>query len=318
MAIMTTDMRGADRLNRAYTGIPTFLRADHAPDPLALEGGIAVLGVPFDEGSPFMPGARFGPRSIREHSLRFGPSGIVDFATGQTWLRKMIAERRIADLGDVDVRTADPDSTMAALTGTIRAIRGARAMPLVLGGDHTVTYPVLRGYDEPIHVVQLDAHLDYGQEPDGMVWTNGQGFRMAYALPNVQSLTMIGIRSPRGKLEDFQRAKAEDVAIATMPDWRARGPEGVIAHIPAGAPAYVSIDIDVFDMSLIPGCVSGEPGGPDWDMVRATLLAIATRLDVVGFDLVEVNPMLDVGTGATSYLGALTAASFLGFVTGAD
>lgn len=315
---MTTDMRGTGRVNRAYTGIPTFLRADYAPDPQALDGGVAVLGAPFDEGSPFMPGARFGPRSIREHSLRFGPSGIVDFATGQTWLRRVMAEHRIADLGDVDVRTADPDATMAGLTETVRAVRAARAMPLVLGGDHTITYPVLRGYDEPVHVVQLDAHLDYGQEPDGMVWTNGQGFRMAHALPNVQSLTMIGIRSPRGKLEDFQRAKAEGVVIATMPDWRTKGPEGVIAHVPAGAPAYVSIDIDVFDMSLIPGCVSGEPGGPDWDMVRATLLAVAARLDVVGFDLVEVNPMLDVGTGATSYLGALTAASFLGFVTGAD
>ena len=314
---MSTDMRGAGRVNRAYSGIPSFLRADLATlDDLAAD--VAVLGVPYDEGSPFMPGSRFGPRSIREHSLRFGPAGIVDFDSGQTWLRRVMAEGRIADLGDVDVRTADPEATMAALTDTVRAIRRAKAMPLVLGGDHTVSYPVLRGYEEPIHVVQLDAHLDYGQEPDGMVWTNGQGFRMAMDLPHVQSLTMLGIRSPRGKLEDFQRAKAAGVTIATMPDWRAKGPEGVIAHIPAGAPAYVSIDIDVFDMSLIPGCVSGEPGGPDWDMVRATLLAIAGRLNVVGFDLVEVNPMLDVGTGATSYLGALTAASFLGFVTGPD
>lgn len=315
---MITGRPGTGRVNRAYAGIPTFLRADYAPDVDQLEATVAVLGVPFDEGSPFMPGARFAPRSIREHSLRFGPAGIVDFATGETWLRRLLAERRIVDLGDIDVRTADPETTMAALTETVRAIRGHGAMPLVLGGDHTISYPVLRGYDEPIHIVQLDAHLDYGEEPAGMVWTNGQGFRLAHGLPHVQSLTMIGIRSPRGKLEDFERARADGATIATMPVWRDRGPEGVIAHIPDGAPCYVSIDADVYDMSLIPGCVSGEPGGPSWDEVRATLMAIARRCRVVGFDFVEVNPLLDVGTGATSYLGALTAASFLGFVTGAD
>lgn len=314
---MTTDMRGTGRVNRGYAGIPSFLRADLASlDDLTAE--IAVLGVPYDEGSPFMPGSRFAPRSIREHSLRFGATGISDFVTGQTWLRRLMAEHRIADLGDIDIRTADPDTTFAALTDTIRAVRAKGAMPLVLGGDHTITYPVIRGYDEPVHVIMLDSHLDYGEEPPGMVWTNGQGFRLAHALPHVESLTMIGIRSPRGRLEDFERARASGATIATMPEWRAKGPEGVVEHLPQGAPAYVSIDIDVFDMSLIPGCVSGEPGGPGWDEVRATLMAIARRSKVIGFDLVEVNPLLDVGTGATSYLGALTAASFLGFITGAD
>ena len=315
---MSTDMRGQGRINRAYTGIPTFLRADYAASLDGLAAEVAVIGVPYDEGSPFQPGARFGPRAIREQSLRFGATGICDYETGQTWLLRLMAERRIADLGDIDIRTADPEGTFAGLTETVRAVRAKGAMPLGIGGDHTVTYPVIRGYDEPVHVIMLDSHLDYGQEPEDMVWTNGQGFRMAHDLPHVRGMTMIGIRSPRGKLADFRRAQYNGVTIATMPAWRAQGPEGVVAHIPQGAPVYVSIDIDVYDMSLIPGCVSGEPGGPGWDEVRATLLAIAGRCRVVGFDLVEVNPMLDVGTGATSYLGALTAASFLGFVTGAD
>ena len=100
----------------------------------------------------------------------------------------------------------------------------------------------------------------------------------------------------------------------TMPAWRSKGPDGVIAHIPEGAACYVSIDVDVYDMPLVPGCVSGEPDGPTYDDVRATLHAIARRFRIVGFDFVEVNPLLDVGTGATSYLGALTVAQFLGYI----
>jgi len=315
---MTIDMRGVDRVNRGYTGIPTFLRADYAPGLDALEAEVAVLGVPFDEGSPFMPGSRFGPRSVREHSLRFGPAGISDFDTGQTYLRKLLAGRRIVDVGDIDVHPSHPERTMGLLTETIRRIRGAGTMPVILGGDHTLTYPVVRAYDESVHVIQLDAHLDYSEEPEGMTYTNGQSFRLLHPLDHVESLTQIGIRSPRDKMETFEQARDNGSHIATMPAWREKGPEGVIAHIPEGAACYVSIDVDVYDMALVPGCVSGEPGGPSYDEVRETLKAIAGRLRVTGFDFVEVNPLLDVGTGATSYLGALTVATFLGLIAGPD
>lgn len=311
---MRADMRGDRRVNRGFVGVPTFLRADYAPSIDGLDADYAVIGVPFDEGSPYMPGSRFGPRSIREHSMRIGPSGLGDVPSGRSYLRGVLADRRIVDLGDVDVMVSNPAATMQGLTDAVRAIRGQGVMPIVIGGDHTLSYPAVRGYDEPIHVIQLDAHLDYSEEREGMVYTNGQGFRLLHGLDHVESLTQIGIRSQRDRIETLQRARAEGSTVVDMPSWRAKGADGALAHIPEGAPCYVSIDVDVYDLPLVPGCVSGEPGGPGYDEVRETLRAIARRFRVVGFDFVEVNPLIDAGAGATSYLGALTIAGFLGFI----
>jgi agmatinase len=102
--------------------------------------------------------------------------------------------------------------------------------------------------------------------------------------------------------------------MITMGEFRRMKPEDVAATLPEGTRCYVSIDIDALDISLVPGCVSGEPNGMSYAELRDSLRAIAKRLDVAGFDLVEVNPVLDVGTGATAYLGAHTAIEFLGHI----
>ena len=311
---MSTNMSGYNRINRGYTGIPTFLRSNYESDIHNLKADYAVIGVPFDEGSPFMPGSRFGPRSIREHSLRFGASGISDLDTGKSYLRDAMAEQRIVDLGDIDIHPSRAELTMQALSDTVATIRKKNAVPVVIGGDHTLTYPVVRAIEEPVHIIHLDAHLDYEKESEGTFYTNGQSFDLLHPLDHVQSLTQIGIRSRRDGIENFRRARDNGSQIMTMPKWRDLGAAGVTAHIPDGETCYVSIDVDVYDMPLVPGCVSGEPDGPGYIEVMDTLKVVAQRFNVIGFDFVEVNPLLDVGTGATSYLGALTVAQFLGYI----
>jgi agmatinase len=100
----------------------------------------------------------------------------------------------------------------------------------------------------------------------------------------------------------------------TMPEFHETGPKGLAAKVPEGCDCYVSIDVDVLDISLIPGCVSAEPNGMSYAELRDSLEAICEHCNVVGFDFVEVNPQLDVGTGLTSYLGAHTMLEFLGFI----
>lgn len=313
------DMRGsAGRLNRGYVGIPTFLRSAYCTDLHELGGGFAVLGVPFDEGSPFLPGSRFGPREIRQHSLRFGSDGLLDVDTGRVLLEGAVAGRRIVDIGDVDVWPTAPHRTFDALTETVRAVLARGTRPVLLGGDHAISYPAVRAFDQPIHVIQLDAHLDYGAAEDDFQFTNGQGFRLIHALPQVRSLTQIGIRSPRTRPADLRDARANGSTVVTMEAFRRGRIEDVLAHVPGGAPVHVSIDIDAFDMPLVPGCVSAEPGGLTDREMSALLAAIAERFAVRGFDLVEVNPTLDVRTGATSYLAALTIARFMGYLDAAD
>lgn len=303
----------ASRLNRGYVGIPTFLRANYCNDIAALDAQFAVLGVPFDEGSPFLPGSRFGPRSIREHSLRFSPRGMFDPASQREILKDAVPHGRIVDVGDVDVVPTSPGRTFRNLTAMIGAIRARGAVPVMLGGDHAVTFPAVRAFTgRPLHVIQLDAHIDYGVYDEEFRYGNGQGFRQINELPDVESLTQVGIRSFRTNPHDFYKARADGSRVVSMAAFREEGAAGTFAHLPDGADVYVSIDIDAYDAGLVPGCVSGEPDGFTFAQMQATLAHLAQRFRVVGFDLVEVNPTLDVRTGMTSYLGALTVAMFLG------
>ncbi len=312
-------MGGEWRLNKPFVGIPTFLRAPYVEDVSALDADIAVLGVPFDEGSPFLAGSRMGPRAIREHSLRFAGgdnAGIYDPTTRRTYLSRELSGRRIADVGDVDVWPTAVEHSFDNATALTRAVLAAGAMPVMLGGDHSVTYPVVRGFDAvaPVHVIHFDAHLDYAPFVHDLRFTNMHPFRHIAPLPHVLSLTQVGIRSLRTLVEEHEDSLADGNTVITMRDFRAGGPQAVADAVPRDARVYVSIDIDVLDLPLIPGCVSAEPGGMSYAELRDTLEAIAVHADVVGLDLVEVNPPLDVGTGITSYLAAHTVIEFLGFI----
>ncbi len=303
------------RVNRPHVGIPTFLRARSVADITALDTAIAVLGVPFDEGSPFLPGSRMAPRALREQSLRFaGRNGIYDIEEGKEYLVHEMEQGLIVDVGDVDVYPTNPAKTFEGLTRDVRAILTRGALPVVLGGDHSISFAVVRAFDEPIHVLQFDAHTDYAPITPELQFTNGHAFRHIAAMEHVTGLTQIGIRSLRTSPEQVRDIKAAGHRIITMGEFAAMRPRDVAATLPEGTRCYVSIDVDALDISLVPGCVSAEPNGMNYAQLRDALRAIAERLDVVGFDFVEVNPTLDVGTGATSYLGAHTVIEFLGHI----
>lgn len=308
------DMRGEGRANRAFSGITTFLRANYCPAPDHVQATLAVFGVPLDEGSPFLPGARFAPRSIREHSMRFAPTGFFDVERQQHFLAGAVESGKIVDVGDVDVLPTHPEQTAANISAMTRTLRRQGAIPLAIGGDHSVSFPLIRGLEEPVHVIQFDAHLDFAPSVNGMQYTNGQPFRHVSALPQVKSLTQVGIRSLRVRPQEWQDAHAAGSRIVTMAEFHQLGPQAVAALLPAGEKCYVSIDIDALDMSLVPGCVSAEPNGLLYAELRDTLIALAERMEIIGLDLVEVNPPLDVGTGVTSYLAAHTLVEFIGHI----
>jgi len=300
------------RINRGYVGIPSFLRAPVSTSLETLDAMVAVLGVPFDEGSPFLPGSRMGPRGLREHSLRFGAAGLYDPETRGTLLAEELASGLIVDVGDVDVAPTNVEKTFKTITAQVRAILARGALPVVLGGDHAITFPIFRAFDRPAHVLHFDAHMDYGAFEDDLRYTNGHAFRHIGAMDTALSLTQVGIRSLRSSREQHEDMIAAGHRVIPMGEFRALGPMGVAELLPAGSPVYVSIDVDVLDMTLIPGCVSAEPNGFTYPELREALRLVAERHEVVGFDFVEVNPPLDVPTGATSYLGALIVAEFLG------
>ncbi len=316
---MTTDdtadtERPVPTIKFPFVGIPSFLRAEIHTDLDTLDAAIAVLGVPTDEGSPFMGGSRFGPRALREHSLRFtmGGQGFYDPETKKEYLRPEIVHGMIADVGDADIWPTDVRQTFENITECMNKILAAGAFPIIIGGDHSITYPVARAFTEPMHIVHFDAHTDYAPFIHDLRFTNGHAFRHLAPMPHVKSLIQVGIRSLRHSREWVEDSIVDGNRVVTMSEFTELGPRGLAALVPEGENCYVSIDVDVLDISLVPGCVSAEPNGMSYAQLRDSLSAIAERTTVVGFDFVEVNPQLDVGTGVTGYLGAHTVIEFLG------
>lgn len=299
-----------------FVGIPSFLRSPICTDLSKLDAAIAVMGVPTDEGSPFMGGSRFGPRALREHSLRFssGGAGFYDPETRKEYLVEEMAKGMIADVGDAEIWPTDINRSFANITAMMTTLLERGAFPVVIGGDHSITYPVARAYKDPIHIIHFDAHTDYAPFIHDLRFTNGHAFRHLAPMPHVKSLSQVGIRSLRHGRSWVEDSIKDGNHVITMGQFDRIGPRGVAELVPKGANCYVSIDVDVLDISLVPGCVSAEPNGMRYADLRDTLTAIAEHTVIVGFDFVEVNPQLDVGTGVTSYLGAHTVVEFLGHI----
>ena len=167
------------RLDLPFTGICTFARSPHVADWDALDADVAVLGAPFDAGTQFRAGARFGPRAIREAStlFSFGHAGAYDHEDDATYL----ADTRIVDMGDADIVHTDTARSHANIAAGVRAALAAGALPVVLGGDHSVNIPCIEAFEDeaPIHVVQLDAHLDFVDERHGVTRGHGNPMRRA-------------------------------------------------------------------------------------------------------------------------------------------
>lgn len=306
------------RLNLPFVGIPSYLRLPVATDLDALDADIAVLGVPSDEGSPWYPGARMAPRQIREMSLRYAEYGQVqrhggyyDLDEDRRYLVREMKNDRIVDCGDVDIVYTNPEVTMGNVTRSVRKILDAGALPVVFGGDHAISYGVVRAYDQPLTLLHFDAHLDFRPFAHGAGHGNGSPVRKMAVLPHVGQMVQVGMRSMRMNQDDLADARANGNDVVTMKQFRRLGVERVLERIPSGTATYVSLDIDVLDMSLVPGCASGEPDGFGYEELKQALFTIAHHADVVGFDIVEINPMIDVASNNTSLLGAQLSLEFM-------
>lgn len=295
-----------------FVGVPTFLGSELRQDLAGFEGGIAVMGVPTDEGSPFMPGSRFGPRGIREQSMRFRRKGFYDARQKRVILAEELNQGRLVDIGDVNVLPTQIETTFANVTRMTRSVLDRNCLPVALGGDHAISFPIVRAFSEPLHVFHLDAHIDYAPFVHGYEYTNAHAFRHIYHMPHVQSLTQVGIRGLRNPESWVGDSLRDGNRVITMDEFRDMSVADVVEVLPRGEQCYVSIDIDVLDMSLVPGCVSAEPDGMTYAQLRDVLFGLADHVEVVGVDLVEVNPQLDLATDLTSYLATNVIVELLG------
>jgi agmatinase len=302
------------RLNLPFVGISTFGKYPYVSDWDAIDAQVAVLGAPYDFGCQFRSGARFGPRSIREAStlFSFGHSGAYDHEDDITYLEA--ESTRIVDLGDADIIHTDTIGSHKNIEYGVRKILAAGAVPVVLGGDHSVNIPCINAFDEqaPVHLVQLDAHLDFVDERHGVRYGHGNPMRRAAEKDYVSGLTQIGIRNVSSTARDgYEAAREMGSDILSVRQLRKMGVDAVLERIPAGARYYVTIDIDGFDPSIAPGTGTPSHGGFTYYEGLELLDGLARRGTVAGVDLVEVAPDYD-HAGSTSTLAAQLLLNFIG------
>jgi agmatinase len=223
---------------------------------------------------------------------------------------------RVVDCGDVDMIHMRPDVCLQNINDAVSRIVARNALPVVMGGDHSVPIPIVRALKPkgPLYVVQVDAHLDFVDERMGVREGNGNIMRRVAEMSHVEGFAQIGIRGPGSSApSDFVDARRMGGTIIGPRAIRNKGMEWVLQQIPDDRRYYVTIDIDGFDASAAPGTGSPSIGGLDYYEVTDLLRGIARMGEVVGFDLVEVAPQYDP-TEVTAQLAARVILDFLGAI----
>jgi guanidinopropionase len=285
-----------------YAEIATFMRAPRVRDPRELD--IALIGVPFDGGVTNRPGARHGPREIRNmsslmraihHVTKVNPYDLC----------------RIGDLGDVAFsRIYELEACLDDITEFYARVHGAGAAPLSAGGDHAVTLPIFRAIadrERPLGMVHIDAHTDTWDEFLGSKYMHGTPFRRAVeeGLLDPKRTIQIGIRGAQNSDEGWTFSLESGMRVVFMEEFTKLGVEAVIAEarrVVGDGPTYVSFDVDGLDPVYAPGTGTPEVGG--LTTIEAQVLLRGLRgLDLVGGDVVEVAPPFDP-SGNTALVGA--------------
>jgi guanidinopropionase len=283
-----------------YTGVPTFFRVPHT-ESLA-DTDIGVIGVPYDGGVTNRTGARHGPRAVRDQSSlmrRLHPHGIAPFDIA-----------RVRDLGDCWIEQPYTlEGSLAEITAFYTAIVAAKVVPLSVGGDHSISLPILRAVAErrPVGMIHIDAHCDTGDDYLGFRFHYGAPFRRATeeGLLDPRRVIQIGIRGTTNSPDMWGYSERAGMRVLSMEEFHDKGwhyAAEEARRVAGGGPTYLTFDIDSLDPSLAPGTGTPEAGGIT-ALEALRLLRALRGIDFVGGDLVEVAPPFDVGT-ITSFNGA--------------
>ena len=296
-----------------YREIASFMRAPLADSLEELD--IALVGIPFDGGVTNRAGTRHGPREIRNQSS-------MSRSLHHITRLDPFAQARIADIGDVRFSSIyDLEQTCIEITAYYSAIRRAGVIPLSAGGDHSVTYPILRGLaaEGPVGLIHIDAHTDTQDEFQGSKFHHGSPFRLACELGLIdpKRTVQIGIRGAQNNTQGWDYSEASGMRVMFMEEVDALGIEATVAEarrVVGSGPIYLSFDIDSVDPAFAPGTGTPEVGG--LTSLQALQLVRGFRgLPLIGADVVEVSPPFDP-SGNTALLGATIMYELLCLIAG--
>lgn len=277
----------------SFVGIPTFLKR---PFTRNLENvDVAIVGAPLDQGVMERPGTRYGPRALRDASQMWGQflhpeHGMYDSELDQFILKNT----RIIDYGDVTVVPTLIDMNLDAITREIRKLVNRKIFPIVLGGDHSISFAVVKAFKNvKMDVVQFDSHLDFLDESSGLRVSHANPMKNIADLESVENITQIGIRGFGNPIFMAEAAKKAGSKIITAETALKNGMDWVIDQVPKAENIYVTIDIDALDATQAPGTGTPELGGFTYLQMREMLRKLPEKGKIIGFDVVEVNPLYD-------------------------
>jgi agmatinase len=274
-----------------YAGLLTFGGAPYTQDPAELAGwDVAIVGAPMDDLVSDRPGARLAPRAIRAASCPPGPHLEVKVDA--------FAALRVLDFGDAPVLPADAERSHAAIESTVGQVLAAGVLPVVLGGDHSITEPALRAcaaVHGPVGAVHFDTHTDTGEEVFGVERSHGTFIRRLIDAGQLDATryAQIGLRGYWPGEPEFSWQAARGVTSLFMHDVRDLGIREVVRRAVAAVgegPVYLTVDVDVLDPAFVPGTGTPEPGGMTATDLLLAVRTAAAELDLVGADVVEVIP----------------------------
>lgn len=302
-----------ENINLPITGICSFAKYPVCTDLEQLDAHIAVLGIPYDQGAAWYGGQRLGPRGIRNISTAYarGDAGFYDPEEDEFLLA---APAKIVDCGDVDILHADPEYCFTSIEKTVRKVLEKGAIPALIGGDHSVSIPIAKALDyfsEPVNIIQFDAHLDFSMAKGPQKFGNGNPIRRMSEMPHIGKIVQIGMRGlGSSSRQDWQDARKENTVI-TARNFHSMSRHELLEKIPKGK-AYITFDIDAYDLSLMPATAAPSPGGLLYEETVDLLTDICEKADVIGFDLVETAPPYDTPGSTGCRLAALTMLHIMG------
>ncbi|MBW3667226.1 MAG: agmatinase [Actinobacteria bacterium] len=289
----------------SFLGVPAVMMEDLG------DAEVVVLGAPFDQGTSYRPGARFGPDAIRNADYGAMDGYRPHLTTGIDPLQTL----GVVDIGDVYVLPSDPETSIKRISEVVSAVAGAGKVPIILGGDHTIAWPDalgiarVHGFGE-VALIHFDAHADTGFTQNGSLIGHGTPMRRLIesgAVPG-HRFVQIGLRGYWPEPEVTSWMKLQRMRTFFMAEIMSRGldevvDEAVAYALEGGAKGvFISVDIDVVDPGLAPGTGTPEPGGLTSRELLATVRRMGRELNVLGADIVEVSPPYDGPGEQTAYL----------------
>ena len=277
------------------------MRLPHVEDPQGLD--VAIVGVPYDGGTSYRPGARLGPREIRAQSSLIRPYNYFQKVSPFDVLN-------VADVGDVDAPPVSIERCYEAVESRIGSLADGGARPIVIGGDHSISLPILRALAKrhgPLALVQFDAHVDTWDEYFGGKYFHGTPFRRAIEenLIDGRRFVQVGIRGPMYGEDDFDFHRQHGITVIDIDQVKTGGITATVERVRAivSGPVYMTFDVDSVDPAFAPGTGTPEVGGLTSHEAQQLVRGLA-GLTLVGGDIVEVAPVFDGPGQITALLAA--------------